>query len=200
VKRWKGLESRDPLAALVEDADDPLAFLDDAGGAGDDRDAGAGGGGTASGDQAATDGQAAAAEAAQATDALRAERETALARVRDLEQQLAERERELSAQRDAAGQAANREVEAYRRALIAEQSREGIVPELVQGATRAELDASVATAKAAFSAARTAALQQLASQGVPVGNPAREAAQAAAIGDLTPGGKIAYGLQHGSGS
>jgi hypothetical protein len=121
-----------------------------------------------------------------------------MARVRDLETQVGQRDRELERARAEAGEARNAEIAAYRRALVAEHAKDGIIPDLVVGATREEVEASLPRAKAAFEQARQAALSALVAQGVPIGNPAREAAQAAAVEELSPAAKIAYGLRQGS--
>ncbi len=81
-------------------------------------------------------------------------------------------------------------LESHRRALLAENAGK-VVPELVAGSTVEELERSVETARAAFEAARSAALAEMASTQVPAGNPVR---QGASLETMSPMEKIAYGL------
>ena len=82
-------------------------------------------------------------------------------------------------------------LEAYRRALLAENGGK-IVPELVVGSTVEELEQSLEVARKAFAAAKATALAELSSQHVPVGNPIRQGPN---VESMSPMEKIAYGLK-----
>ena len=87
-----------------------------------------------------------------------------------------------------------RMVEAYRRALLAENAGR-VVPELVAGATAEELDASVEAATAAYAAVREATLAQVAASArVSATNGAR-ADGASDVEAMSALEKIAHGLR-----
>lgn len=88
-------------------------------------------------------------------------------------------------------EAQTRGLEAYRRALLAENSGR-IVPEMVMGATAEEMERSLGAAREAFEAAKAAAMAEMATTQVPAGNPIR---QGPGIETMSPLEKIAYGLK-----
>jgi hypothetical protein len=119
-------------------------------------------------------------ELANAQEAL-GERDSRLAAV---ETMLAESQQtEVAMQREVAA--------AHRRALLAEHAS-NIVPELVQGSTVEELDASVDAARSAYVRALEAARAELASQVIPVGAMSRTAESGES---LSPLDKIAHALR-----
>lgn len=104
-----------------------------------------------------------------------------------VEQALAQAQRELVQQRALTRQA----VERYRDALLASEPE--LPPDLVQGETLEEVDASVEAARRTVARIRERmASERPPSPGFPVGAPARGASTAAV---LTPVEKIARGLQ-----
>ncbi|MDP8921712.1 MAG: hypothetical protein M3O34_02415, partial [Chloroflexota bacterium] len=124
--------------------------------------------------------------------ALGAERDTASARVMELEEPVTERS---AAEGESAALAEARAAGLgyLRRALLAEHAGM-IVPELVTGDTPDQLEASVDRARAAWDRATEAAKQALRADRVPAGAPARNGTDPSAEG-LSPLGKIARGLR-----
>lgn len=112
------------------------------------------------------------------------------ARIHELEQQLGAAAQELAAVRAGLGDAQRQGLEHLRRALLAEHQGQ-VIPELLVGATPAELEASVQTARAAFQRAADAARAQLLAQQLPASNPPRSDGD---LASLPPTEKIARGL------
>jgi hypothetical protein len=88
-------------------------------------------------------------------------------------------------------EARTRWLEAYRRALLAENAGR-VVPELVAGTNQQELERSVEVARSAFDAARAATLAEIAATPVPAGNPIRRGPD---LESMSPMEKIAHGLK-----
>jgi hypothetical protein len=103
---------------------------------------------------------------------------------------LAARE-EVAEQRQRSEAAEQRALQAYRRALLAEH-RDEVIDELVQGASEAELEASLETARSAYQRVAEQARQAVGVTHVPVGAPARQAEPPEA---LSPLDKIVRGLR-----
>ena len=100
--------------------------------------------------------------------------------------------REEAAEQRQRGEAAEqRALETYRRALLAEH-RDEVIEELVQGASEAELDASLETARIAYQRVAEQARQAVGATLVPVGAPARQEEPPEA---LSPLDKIVRGLR-----
>ena len=100
--------------------------------------------------------------------------------------------REEAAEQRQRGEAAEqRALETYRRALLAEH-RDEVIDELVQGASEAELDASLETARIAYQRVAEQARQAVGATHVPVGAPARQEEPPEA---LSPLDKIVRGLR-----
>jgi hypothetical protein len=98
---------------------------------------------------------------------------------------------EVAEQRQRSEAAEQRALEAYRRALLAEH-RDEVIEELVQGASEAELDASLETARLAYQRVAEQARQAVGATHVPVGAPARQEEPPEA---LSPLDKIVRGLR-----
>jgi hypothetical protein len=105
--------------------------------------------------------------------------------------------RRLAEEREQALQEANQaRLEAHRRALLAEH-RGHLVEDLVQGASIAELDASVERARSAYASVADQVRQQ-AGERVPPGNPSRDS-QRVDPAQLSPQEKIRHALERGTG-
>lgn len=132
-------------------------------------------------------------EVASERAAARSEAEAARVLVERAQGELEAMRQELAAREMALEEARRAGLAALRRALLAEHAG-AIVPELVTGATAEELEASVATARAAWERASEAARQQLASLQVPASNGARPEDT---LAGLSPLDKIRLGLAGG---
>jgi hypothetical protein len=98
---------------------------------------------------------------------------------------------EAAQQRERSEAAEQRALQAYRRALLAEH-RDEVIEELVQGASEAELDASLETARIAYQRVAEQARKAVGVTHVPVGAPARQEEPPEA---LSPLDKIVRGLR-----
>lgn len=105
--------------------------------------------------------------------------------------ELLEARTDAASQRQRSDDAEQRALQAYRRALLAEH-RDAVIEELVQGASEAELDASLDVARAAYQRVAEQARQTTAAIQVPLGAPARQEDQPES---LSPLDKIVRGLR-----